>query len=396
MAVRARAAALALLLIASVTASVARARGEDASDPAVRLQALLDDRVEREPGVRSGLLLVDGPGVHWKGASGIAFADSAIPIRPDDQFNIDSIAKMMTACIVMKLVEGGRLGLDDRICAYLPDSLVSGLHVLAGRSYGEAITVRQLLNHTSGIADDWSCPGFVDSVAAHPERRWRPEETIEYVKKHCPPRFPPGAGFQYSDPGYNLLGLILERVTGRPLQRLYRDDLLDPLGMDHTYRPAYEPARPSIPGRPPGERYLDDLECGLWTSVMTADWAGGGLVSTTEDLCVFLRSFAENRIFRNPSTRDSMLTWVESGPINNYGLGVSRVLFRRLDEPAAAELGEVWGHSGSSHNFMYYWPQEDVIIVGTLNQMAVETDLYDTVRDILETVRSGRNSPHVR
>jgi len=357
-----------------------------------RLQSFLDNLVATQPGVRSGLLLVDGPTFHWKGASGIAFADSQIAALPDDQFNIDSIAKMMTATIAMKLVEQKKIELDDRIAKYLPDSLVDGIHVYEGRSFGQEITVRQLLNHTSGIVDDWACPGFLDLVAGDPQRRWTPAETIEYVKKNCPPRFRPGDGWHYSDTGYNLLGLVLERVSGKPLHELYREMLLDPLGMDHTYRPAYEPPRPAIPGRPPSERYLGDVECGLWPSVMTADWAGGGLVSTTEDLNTFLRSFLKRNVFADRHTKDSMLVWVESGPHNNYGLGVSRVLFSAFDDPSMKALGDVWGHAGSSHNFMYYWPQEDLIIIGTLNQMAVETNLYDTVASIMMIIRSTGQS----
>jgi len=364
------------------------AAGQD-SLLSARLQSLLDSLVATMPGVRSGLLLVDGPTFHWKGASGVAFADSQVKALPDDQFNVDSIAKMMTATIAMKLVEQKRIRLDDPIAQYLPDPLVAGLHVYKGRSFSREITVRQLLNHTSGIVDDWACPGFLDLVAGNPERRWTPEETIEYVKKNCPPRFRPGDGWHYSDTGYNLLGLVLERVSGKPLHELYREMLLDPLGMDHTYRPAYEPPRPSIPGRPPAERYLGDIECGLWTSVMTADWGGGGLVSTTEDLNTFLRSFLRGNVFAGRRTKDKMLKWVKSGPHNNYGLGVSRVLFGKFDDRSMRGLGDVWGHTGSSHNFMYYWPEEDLTIIGTLNQMAIETDLYETVALIMKTIRAA-------
>ncbi len=358
------------------------------SPMSMRLQSLLDSLVATDPGVRSGLLLVDGPTLRWKGASGVAFADSQVAALPDDQFNIDSIAKMMTATIAMKLVEQGKLKLGDRIAEYLPDSLVEGLHVYEGQPFSREITVRQLLDHTSGIVDDWACPGFLDLVAGDPQRRWSPGETIEYVKKNCPPRFRPGDGWHYSDTGYNLLGLVLERVAGKPLHELYREMLLDSLGMDDTYRPAYESPRPSIPGRPPAERYLGDMECGLWTSVMTADWGGGGLVSTTEDLNTFLRSFVTGRVFADRRTKEKMLAWVESGPHNNYGLGVSQVLFSKFDDPSVRALGDVWGHTGSSHNFMYYWPEEDLTIIGTFNQMAVEADLYDTVASIMLAIRS--------
>ncbi|MGD8867878.1 MAG: serine hydrolase domain-containing protein [Gemmatimonadales bacterium] len=356
-----------------------------------RLQALLDSLVSAHDNVRSGVLLVTGPDWDWKGASGVAFEESGQPTLPDDQFVINSVAKMMTATIVMQLIEAGRLGLDDPIARYLPDSLIAGLHVFQGQEYSQSITVRHLLSHTSGIVDDWRCADFFDQVAADSARRWTPEETVRFVKDRCAPEFKPGDGFHYSDTGYNLIGLLLENLTGRPLHELYRTMLLDPLGMEHTYRPAYEAARPSLPGRQPSERYLDDIECTLWPSVMTADWAGGGMVSTTEDLTRFLRAFVRNEIFEDPATRDEMFAWVESGPFHNYGLGISRVLFDRSDNPVHAGLGELWGHAGSSHVFMFCWPREDVTIVGTLNQLAVEGSLYDTLAAIMKAVLEVRS-----
>jgi CubicO group peptidase (beta-lactamase class C family) len=354
-----------------------------------RLQSLLDGWVADRANVRNGVLLVEGPGFKWKGASGMAFPERGLAMLPDDQFNLDSIAKTMTATIVMKLVEAEKLGLDDRIGQYLPDSLMDGLHIYEGRSYGEAITVRHLLSHTSGIADDWAHPDFLEAIMADFERRWTPEETVEFVKENCPPLFPPGGGFKYSDPGYNLLGLIVEERTGRSLHEAYRDLLLDPLDMKHTYRPSHEEARPSLPGRGPSHRYLDDLECTLVPAVMTADWAGGGLISTTEDLNRFLRAFVRNEVFADPTTRDEMFQWVESGPFHNYGFGISRVVFDRSDDPQYAGLGEVWGHAGSSHNFMYYWPNQDTTMIGTLNQLDCEGNLYDDAASIMHTILAG-------
>jgi D-alanyl-D-alanine carboxypeptidase len=356
------------------------------SELSCRLQSLLDGLVNEQDNVRNGVLLVEGPGFKWKGASGLAVPENGLSMLPDDQFNVDSIAKMMTATIVMRLVEAEELGLADRISQYLSDSLMDGLHVYEGRPYGEKITVRHLLTHTSGIADDWAHPEFLNLIRAEPQRRWTPEETIEFVKRNCQPRFPPGDGFQYSDPGYNLLGLIIEKLAGGALHEIYRGLLLDPLGMNHTYRPSHEGARPSLPGRGPSHRYLDDLECTLLPAVMTADWAGGGLISTTEDLNRFLRAFVRNEIFENPTTRDEMFKWVKSGPFHNYGLGISRVVFDRSDDPRHIGLGEVWGHTGSSDNFMYYWPNEDTTMIGTLNQIACERNLYDNVASIMNAV----------
>ncbi|MGB3717667.1 MAG: serine hydrolase domain-containing protein [Candidatus Promineifilaceae bacterium] len=351
-----------------------------------RLQGLLDTFVDRQESVRNGLLFIEGPDVRWKGASGLANPDEDLVMLPDDQFNIDSIAKMMTATIVLLVAEAGELGLDDLIDRYLPGHLMDGLHVYEGRSFSQEITIRQLLNHTSGIRDDWAIPAFFDLIIAEPQRRWTPEETIEFVKKNSDPAFPPGTGFQYSDPGYNLLGLIIENVTGTGLQEAYHELLLDPLGMEHTYRPSYESARGGIPGRGPSLRYLDDIECTLLPAVMTADWAGGGLISTVEDLNRFLRAFVRNELFEKPATRDEMFDWVESAPYHNYGLGISRVLFDDSQNPDYVGVGEVWGHTGSSDNFMYYWPVQDAVIIGTLNQISCDIPMYDNVVDILKTL----------
>lgn len=351
-------------------------------------QSFLDRLVGEQNNVQNGVLLVEGPGFKWKGASGMANPDVSLRMLPDDQFNIDSIAKMMTATLVMKLVETDMLDLDDPIGRYLPASLLDGLHVYEGHSYGETILIRHLLNHASGIADNWAHPKFLELIITNPQKRWTPEETIEFVKANCPPAFPPGRGFQYSDPGYNLLGLVIEAVAGLPLHQVYREQLLNPLEMDHTYRPSHEDSRESIPGRGPSHRYLNEMECTLLPAVMTADWAGGGLLSTAEDLNRFLQAFTQDEIFEQPGTRDAMFQWVDSGPFHNYGFGISRVLFDRSADPLHAGLSEIWGHTGSSDNFMYYWPEEDTTMIGTLNQINCEMNLYDNVASLMRIIRT--------
>ena len=365
----------------------------DLTDPALphRLQAMLDRLVREGENVRNGALLIEGPGFHWMGASGVAFAGSGIAMQPDDSFNLDSMVKMMTATIVMKLVESGRLGLDDPIAKYLPESLMAGLHVCEGRDYSDEITVRHLLSHSSGLADDWADPSFLNLIIEDQERRWTPEATVEYIKKNCTPHFPPGDGFQYSDPGYNLLGLVIERRTGRPLHQVFRELLLAPCGMNHTYRPSHEAPRPSLPGRGPSERFLDDMECTLVPAVLTADWAGGGMISTTEDVNRFLRAFVRNEIFEDPSTRGRMFRWIESGPYHGYGFGISRVLFDRSPNPDHKGLGEIWGHAGSSHCFAFYWPREGITMIGTLNQLAYDGSLYDTLALVMQTILGRKN-----
>jgi D-alanyl-D-alanine carboxypeptidase len=288
------------------------------------------------------------------------------------------------------LVEAGELALEDKIKRFLSASIIRGLHIYDGRSYGATISIAHLLSHTSGLADNWAHPDFLDLIIAEPQRRWKPEETIEFVKKNCKPKFRPGDGFQYSDPGYNLLGLIIEEVTGTELHVAYREMLLDRLGMEYTYRPSHETARPRFPDRGPSRRYLDDMECTLLPAVMTADWAGGGLISTAEDLLLFMRAFVRNQIFKSPTTMEAMFQWVKSGPFHNYGLGISRVLFDKSHNPAYEGLGEIWGHTGSSDNFMVYWPEGDMITIGTLNQINCTRNLYDNIALIIRIIQDSR------
>jgi D-alanyl-D-alanine carboxypeptidase len=115
--------------------------------------------------------------------------------------------------------------------------------------------------------------------------------------------------------------------------------------------------------------FFEDLDYTDWKSV-SADWAGGGLVSTTEGLSRFLRAFADDGIFADPKSKTEMLSW---GPVGStgvyYGLGVTRV---NLDEHGMAGVGDFWGHDGFPQSFLFYWPKQQVTIVGTLNQAVSE------------------------
>lgn len=339
------------------------------------LQARLDRAVEEDPPVRNGVLRVDGPDWSWVGASGLADPERGVAMRPEHQFQAASITKMITATTFMTLVEDGRVELDTGIGRYLPASVTSGLHELAGRSYGAEITARQLLSHTSGIADFFGdgepLPGgalpFVAKMREQPDKLWDPLELIAWTKAHLRPHFRPGEGWHYADTGYVLAGLIIEAVTGQELHEVMRERLFEPLGMRHTYLLFREPARPSLAGQEPSRAYAGDMDYGTQRSV-SADWASGGLVTTAEDLSRFIRAFAEDRIFRDHASRDAMLTWTPTGEHGvQYGLGVRRFDLDQLGMPG---FGELWGHTGFLKAFMLYWPKRQVSICGTLNQSA--------------------------
>src|SRR5215471_11637993 len=159
-------------------------------------------------------------------ASGVADVATRRPMAVGDRVRVGSITKTMVATVVLQLAAEHRLHLSDSIARWLP-GLVPG---------GQAITVRELLQHTSGIYNFTDDPGFLKAVEADPARVWQPRALIRIAVAH-PPLFPPGTAFHYSNTEYLLLGLVIEKATGHPLGRELRDRIFVPLGMRRTTLP---------------------------------------------------------------------------------------------------------------------------------------------------------------
>ncbi|MEW6194993.1 MAG: serine hydrolase domain-containing protein [Bacteroidota bacterium] len=340
-----------------------------------QLQLLLDNVIVSDNEIHGALLLVEAPKINlkWKSGVGMANTETELQMNADDQFRIASLGKMTLATLVMKLTEEGHLKLDDPIYYYLPDTIMTGLHMLHGYDHGNQITILQLLSHSSGLPDyvedgnkdENGMTDFLKLLITQPNKFWKPEETIEYAKHYLSPLFTPGSGYHYSDTNYQLLGLILQNITGKALNVLYREKIFVPLGMNHTYMEYYDDPIPSIPGRGLSHVFLAELD---YTNLISnsADWAGGGLISTTEDLNRFLRAFVNDQIFQNNQTKLQMLNWLSTGEVGTYyGLGVARI---NMDEFGMTGIGELYGHDGFPQSFMFYWPKQNVTIIGTLNQ----------------------------
>ena len=344
-----------------------------------RLQANLTNMVATAHSIHNAVLLVEAPqrNFKWVGAAGMADSAAGLVMNPADQFRTASIGKMTCAALTLKMAEAGYFTLDDSIYHYLPDSIMTGLHILGGRDYSNRITIRHLLSHRSGLADyvqdgdvnGNGLPDFLELLISQPQKFWTPQETIEYTKQNLTPLFIPGEGFHYSDTNYQLLGLLLQQITSSTLHALYRERLFTPLGMNYTYLEFYDNPIPSVPGHGLSQVFFGEIDYTHWTSA-SADWAGGGLVSTAEDLNRFLRAFVNNQIFQNSQSKTEMLNWQPTGESGiYYGLGTIRF---NLDELGFSGFGEIYGHEGFPQSFMYYWPPQNVTLTGTLNQASSE------------------------
>jgi CubicO group peptidase (beta-lactamase class C family) len=346
----------------------------DAGNPelAQALQAIVDQAVA--DGAPGAVLLIDAPDMNftWKGAAGMADPDAGLEMVPDDQFIISSGTKMFTAVTILKLAEQGKLNLDDPISQYLPEELIARLLILDGESLGETITVRQLLSHTSGLGDfsngvdvdENGVSDFKELVLAETDTIWNPELVLEWAIENAPPVAAPGEIFKYSDTNFQLLGQIIENASGMSLPEAYRQLIFEPLGMAHTYVEFYEDVVMGVDGRFLSQAFYNGTNWNALDS-HSYEWGSGGIVSTVEDQNRFLWAWVNGDLFDDPASKEAMTNWGETGgPGNYYGLGMYHFVIDEWDIP---DLGELVGHGGLFNSQAFYWPDQNVTIVGTLN-----------------------------
>ena len=276
-----------------------------------RLQSRLDDVVAA--GAVGALAEVrDEHGV-WRGTSGVAELGEtrAIPLR--SRFRVGSISKTFVATVVLQLVDEGRLRLGDPVEAWLPGVVPDG----------DRITVRQLLNHTSGLYD------YLYTLPMPPEQeffdnRWRTWTAAELVRRALanPPTFePPGSSFAYSNTNYLLLGQIIKKVTGRSYGTEIERRIIHPLRLRGTSVPGASPRIPGphphgyVPAPPDGQTLLDLTR--MNPSVMGA---GGQLISTTRNLNRFFSALLGGRLLPDHLLQAMKTPGVEGA---RYGLGLA-------------------------------------------------------------------------
>jgi D-alanyl-D-alanine carboxypeptidase len=317
------------LLAAPLAAAPALAEpGERRIDRGGQLQELLDaEHAAGMPGVFAEVR--DGTRT-WQGASGVADLETGRPVRPWFSHRVGSITKTFVATTALQLVGEGRIRLDAPIGGYLPDLLPGEV--------GQQVTVRMLLNHTSGIGN---YTDIIDSPEAIEKLRTRTTTPAELVAigLGLPRVFPPGTGWSYSNTNFIIAGLLIERVTGHPIAGEVCRRILDPLGLRTTYFPGDDPV---IRG-PHANAYLpwpDGTLRDFSVFNMSWAWAAGALISTPQDLNRFFRALLSGRLLA-PAQLTEMRTTVPMDPNQpdaaGYGLGIFW---------EQASCGRVWGHTG--------------------------------------------------
>jgi D-alanyl-D-alanine carboxypeptidase len=373
------------------------------------LTSILASANKRED-VSNTALLVDVPSrsYRYRGASGIAHEASGRAMSASDSFRIASTTKPFTATIILQLIEEGYLSLDTPLRDILSDVDMPGefnladLHVLDGIGRGGEITIRQLLNHTSGLEDHFSLgndtddgPDFLallDALSGGMEgfanHQWSAGELIEsyFINgRGNRPTGLPGEYHYYSDTNYLLLGLIIEKLTGDSYASQIRYRILDPLGMTNSYLEWYEPVYGTAPVDHHIHMYGDIGEADnlniIGLAINTSfDWGGGGLVSTVDDLNIFLRALIRGDLFQHVETLELMKNWVHIEDEVYYGLGLER---------GSVKGYTFFGHTGAWGSNMFYFPELDTTVVLWINQAFI--DRNDYLLQVLNALaKSGR------
>ncbi|HET6855971.1 MAG TPA: serine hydrolase domain-containing protein [Streptomyces sp.] len=282
------------------------------------LQDLLNQAVTR--GGLPGILAETRDGDRrWFGAAGVADTATGRERSPQDRFRIGSITKTFVATVMLQLAAEGRLSLDDTVEQWLPG-------VVRGHGHdGSRVTIKMLLNHTSGI---FSCTDDQEALNRHETHS--PELLVQIAVTH-PVVFPPGSDWAYSNTNYVVAGMIIERIGGRQLADEITERITRPLGLTGTYLP--RGSDPTIHG--PHSRHYTKLfrtepDAPIHDATefdCTMFWAAGGMISTLGDLHQFFGALLGGRILPPDQQQDMFTTVPTHRWISNaaYGLGVSSV-----------------------------------------------------------------------
>lgn len=312
----------------------------------------------------------------WVGAAGNAYPDQSEPMKVDTPVFIASITKMFTGAATMILEERGALSLNDPISKYLPPSILEGLHVHKGHDYSHQLTVYHLLSQTSGLPDyfEESARGgksVFDRIITGSDMEWDMESVVRITKSELKPKFPPepegqsssGHKAHYADTNYQLLGAVLESVTKEPLQKVFSELIIEPLGLSSTYLYDHKFQNPIAPAN----IYYKKKPLFIGKA-MTSFGADGGMVSTVEDSLKFIRNFMEGGLFTSHSTLQRMQNWKSIFFPFQYGLGLMRFKLPRIFSPFSASPNLI-GHLGASSAFLFHSDVSQLYIGGTLNQL---------------------------
>lgn len=346
----------------------------------IKYQALLDE-MTGDGVVGVEMSVYKNSSGMWLGAGGKADLHDDIDMKPCNKTRVGSTVKMFTATIVLKLQEEGKLDLDDKISDFLDGDNVSKIE------NADKATIRQMLHHSSGIYNYIQNLKFQTASLNDLIKEWHSSDLLKYACNQKP-YFDPGEDVQYSNTNYILLGLLIEKVEGKPLYQVFEDRIIDPLGLTATQFAGNDPVPDGI------VRGYIDLYSNLNVieSTYYSGWdyytADGGLISNAYDMNVFFRALMNGQII-NSTSLNEMLTWKTPSEQDpefweiHYGLGIFKM---------TTSGGVCYFHSGDAIGYyanMIWFPDDGTTIVYTANSNYGKIDQYLSSKTAIEKIISA-------
>ena len=325
------------------------------------LQLKLDEwhKAGSFPGATLGVALPNGESFGL--AVGFSDRETKTAMRPNDRMPAGSVGKTFAAATALQLIKEGKIGLDDKVEKYLGSE-----PWFARLPNAKDITVRQLMNHTSGLVRYEFKEQFTKDLTANPEKVWKPAELVAYLLDEKPP-FEAGKGWDYSDTNYIVLGMIIEKVTGRKFYDEANRRLLKPLKLTDTIPQDGPRLKGMVQGYAGPNNPFGGTDAMLVNGKFAInpqfEWTGGGYVSTAHDLARWARMFYEGKAF-SPDLVPQVVEGVAApmlGRESKYGLGA---IIRKT--PA----GTSYGHSGFFPGYMtdmMYFPEHRIAVAVQVN-----------------------------
>lgn len=290
-------------------------------------------------------------------------------VHPGQPHYMASAGKLFTATIVAILHEKGELSFNHSIARYLDGELMDRLHVFRGTEYSTEITIRHLLQQSSGLADVfWP---LLKELRANPGPV-TPRDAIIWGKNHLEAAGKPGVRHIYTDTNYYLLGLIVEKITGRPFHEALHGLIFDPLEMKHAYMQGF--SKPSVPSEYPIARYaVDGFDPTTLESFYQIDYAGGGVVATSEEYAAFLQALTGYRLVGKETLKKMVDDDLRMGlPLVGfrYGYSIWKLTTVPLFMPRKFNS---WGCAGVTGSLLWHHPKTGSHIVINFNDISWQT-----------------------
>lgn len=316
----------------------------------------------------------------WIGAGGKADLHNNVDMKPCNISRVGSTVKMITAVTVLKLAEEGKLNLDDKISMYLNGDVITKI------DNADKASIRQLLHHSSGIYNYIQNLNFQTASLNDFIREWKPDELLKYAYNKNS-YFQPDEDVRYSNTGYVMLGMLIEKIEGKPFYKVFEDKIFNPLALTKTMFAAEDHIPHGIV-----RGYIDMYsKLQVTESTYFSGWdyytADGGLISNPYDMNVFFQALMNGQII-NSTSLSEMLSWkteknpdTEFFPIS-YGLGIFKI---------ETDKGIAYMHSGDAVGYyanMMYFPDDGTTIVYAVNSNYGKIDQFVSTKEAMEKIIS--------